>query len=244
MLTDVSIASSDDAEQRLEESLISDEAAAAIRCQQVRSLKRSILQEVYNETPNSAKGTCSLTYGELSLASFEIVLMTALRFLEKDAMPAIRPERQMKFCDIGSGYGRLVASACLCEHFNKSVGIEVVPELHAAAVAARDRMLCHSLRDFVMDSTTSVDLMCLDATTAEAIGAWYDADVLYICCTLFSVDLMHLIGELVQNHLEAGSILITVSKRLPCDISSVIPLNEIEVECTWGSATVFFSRKK
>ena len=112
----------------------------------------AVLEEIYAHCPleeaqrlasaglareNQAEYSGSLAYGE---ADFD-VLLTILRVAAAEVRPAAgagaaRPRR--KFVDLGSGSGRAVFTAALVLELDEALGVEILPELDAAAQRALD----------------------------------------------------------------------------------------------------------
>ena len=70
----------------------------------------------------------ALSYGEFALPFFFQLLALA------------RPVAGERFCDVGSGCGRLVLAAALAHRWKGACGVEMLSELHALALEAQERL--------------------------------------------------------------------------------------------------------
>ena len=240
-----------------------DDALALVRQQETASMVTTLwsdaLQDIFLGIPTEptseeggsspATSSTSLTYGELSWESFDAILKAALEVVDSGgAGGAVQPEAQprLSFVDIGSGFGRLVLGLACCEssaRFRSSLGIEISTSMHAFGEVAKNRLQLHPIyrTQVATGETPLVDLVNSDATDPETVLLWANADVVYICCTLFDADLLARLGALVDTSLKEGAVVVTISRRLPC--STLTPIAELEAECTWGFASVYIERR-
>lgn len=167
----------------------------------------------------------SLTYGEVTLAAIEQML-TAL------------PSRKGVFYDLGSGTGKAVLAAALVGDFTSLTGVELLPELFAAAELARRKFIV-ATEPFCTNQRTQPDINFI---LGDLVAIDYsDADVVFIPSTCYSETLMSMIRRRATM-LRAGAILITVSQTLQ---SSAFELyTSLEVPMSWGKSTIFIYTRR
>ncbi len=168
----------------------------------------------------------NMTYGEVTPEVME-QLMTAV-----DAAPG------EVFYDLGAGTGKAVIYAALMSDLQKSTGIELLEELHAASQLAASRY-----RDQVLPLLPDAKhQQSLAFVRGDMLATDFsDANIVFIHCTCFSMSLMDPLTEKF-NQLKSGTRVITVSKGLhsPC----YTPICTQECPMAWGSATAYCYVKK
>mmetsp|Transcript_47164 Transcript_47164/g.106884 ORF Transcript_47164/g.106884 Transcript_47164/m.106884 type:complete len:233 (-) Transcript_47164:80-778(-) len=223
--------------------ILSENVANIVRVQAISHWEAQLIDssfyDVFEGVPLTIDGTASLTYGELTLSSLRKVLGVVRQFYGGELASG-----DGLFVDLGSGFGRLciamaLEQGALAEGFASILGIEINDQLHDASMGALRRLYSHSTADFFMRGR-SVTLLCADATACPE--AWCNADLLYICCTCFDAPLINALTKLIDKYLKDGSLVITVSRRLP--VPSLETLEVFSAECTWGHAEIFLGRKK
>ncbi len=162
----------------------------------------------------------ALTYGECTPEAVEHIL----------TITGAKPGEV--FCDLGSGTGKMVIYAAFLAPFKKSIGIELLPELHMAAehVAERYRK---EIQPGLPDRRRETAL-CF------RLGDIFEADisdcdiVVSHCCTCFDDALMQKLSEKLEE-CKKGARIVTITRGLSsphCTLVSVTP-------CLmgWGQAT-------
>ena len=155
-----------------------------------------------------------LTYGEFALDHFACLVERAL-----DGSSA----EGLTFVDIGSGCGRLVfAAKLLWPELACTAGIEIVPELHALALAAAART--------DIPAAPRCQFICGDAAHALApTGALADADILFAYSSAFPSegDLLSDLSAVCGTCLKVGARVITTDKRL-CSVDGLWAFEELD----------------
>jgi hypothetical protein len=177
-----------------------------------------------------------ITYGEVDIGDFTRVLQT------------VGPVRGETFVDVGSGTGKAVLCAAACHPLRLVRGIEILPELHAAAsealgVARAEKTAGGgTLRAALADGGTEVELHCGDAfAQGEPWSAWAaTADVVFATTTCFTDELHAKFGAAVAE-MRVGSRLIVTTQALTSD--AFVLLGEGRLRCAKGSLAYFAYRK-
>lgn len=177
-----------------------------------------------------------ITYGEVDIGDFARVLQT------------VGPARGETFVDVGSGTGKAVLCAAACHPLRLARGIEILPELHAAAsealgVARAEKTAGGAtLGAALADGGTEVELHCGDAFAQdEPWTAWAaTADVVFATTTCFTDDLHAKFGAAVAE-MRVGSRLIVTTQALTSD--AFVLLGEGRLRCAKGSLAYFAYRK-
>ncbi|KAL6050643.1 Histone-lysine N-methyltransferase, H3 lysine-79 specific [Balamuthia mandrillaris] len=173
----------------------------------------------------------SLTYGEVNLCAFA-------RFWDDHLLPLLRPLRQQRhqqeqeeglvFYDIGSGTGKavLMVATMYSTLFRRCCGIELVPELHAAALSVKEAFLAQQQRrrqeeqEKAQDEGGSTEHLKKEETEADEEveievvegdsmkAEWEkEADVVFVPATCFTEEMMEQVREKVMK-LRAGSLVL------------------------------------
>jgi len=137
-------------------------------------------------------------YGEVEFNHFVEVVKSA------------NPRRGEKFVDLGSGMGKAVFAAHLYFQFGTCKGIEFLDDLHANA------------NTFARSFDNEIKMLFDEQKRAQRIdfehknfmhANWKDADVLFVCATAFSDDLMASISKKCEL-LKPGARIITITRQL------------------------------
>jgi SAM-dependent methyltransferase len=136
----------------------------------------------------------SLQYGEIDLQSFKSLLLD---------LPIADDAENLTIVDIGSGTGKPVFVAALHQAVAKSVGIEIVPELHMAAEDVKSK-----LPQWVENKCK---LIKGDLFQHEQV--WLDANVVYCPCTCFTEDMIKSLDDALSKT-QPGTIVITTTRLL------------------------------
>jgi SAM-dependent methyltransferase len=168
----------------------------------------------------------AFTYGEVTPEAVEMF------------MNMVQPQPGEVFYDLGSGTGKAVIFASLLAPFAKSVGVELVEDLHAASNLARERLETQIRPGLHPDyhgrqvHFVNGDMFQQDLT---------DGGVVFTHCTCFDDDFMARLGEKLANSLKSGARVITVTKGLTHPQFEF--MGSTPFRMAWGDATVLFYRK-
>jgi len=139
------------------------------------------------------------------------------------------------FYDLGSGTGKGVLFASLLFPLSKSVGIELVTELHDGARAAHDRYLAH-IHPVLPEEKQRQEIHLLN-TDMRGVDI-SDGDIVYSHCTCFGPQLMDTITRKCEG-LRSGAHVITVSKGLS-ETNELTMIGMQPCQMAWGCATLYF----
>lgn len=158
-----------------------------------------------------------LTYGEFDLDFFLALLRDA------------QPQPGESFCDVGSGCGRLVLAAALAHPWRRASGVEVLDNLHQAALTAHER-LCRLLEAEAIAEMAPCHFVCAEADDAlppllsgvdQAAGAGLSGgsagtSVVFCFATCWPGAGPYLpqLSATLARHLPLGSRIVTVDKQL------------------------------
>lgn len=136
------------------------------------------------------------------------------------------------FYDLGSGTGKMVVFAAFFLALKKSVGIELLPELHEAAQMVGKRYseeIQPQLEDARRD--TQLEYRLGDIFTADLS----DADIVVShCCTCFDDALMQKLSDKLED-CKPGTRIVTITRGLGSpafELTGVTP-----IQMGWGQAT-------
>lgn len=185
-----------------------------------------------------------LTYGEFSLDFFGKSLCTAIEYLGDDT------RGDLKFVDIGSGFGRLAHfAACFLGEQWTTTGLEIVPGMVEYASEVRVEAL--ALAGVSWPSRLKFVLGDYSETGGEAEKTLQEANILFCFCTTWpsgGTPFLTTVSFVLGQRLTPGSIVMTVDKQLATeplgpDGSQFELLNQVDGEnrCV-GESTVYFYR--
>lgn len=166
----------------------------------------------------------SLTYGEVIVESMV------------DILDAVGGPLRGTFYDLGSGTGKAVLLAALLGNFDRVIGIEIVPELHAASVKMRDEYYAFVKPHLPEAKHHTIDFILADILTHD----FSDGDVVFVQSTCFPEELMAAVERKLEK-LKVGAKTVSLSRP----IASHSFVVEISGRCRlgWGEATVYIQRK-
>jgi SAM-dependent methyltransferase len=170
----------------------------------------------------------SLTYGEISVASFYKILGTIGV-----------PMRTKKFYDLGSGTGKAIVVARFATDFDVCIGIELLPSLHAMAEAVHDRMK-KKKRSRLNDMLQMAEGIELHKGSFLDFD-WSSGDLVFANSTCFSKDLMQNISAQAEK-LAPGAILICFTKPIASNCFEL--LHKRSYKMSWGPASVYTYRRR
>jgi hypothetical protein len=117
----------------------------------------------------------------------------------------------LEFVDLGSGMGKMCVAAALTGMFDRSRGVELLPELHNEARRALEAF------EAVKAETAGKDC---EITLVEGNLLAFDvsrADVVYIHATCFTPELLDATGRKLAAECRNGTRVIIMSKQFPAD---------------------------
>ena len=169
----------------------------------------------------------ALTYGECTPEAVAEIL----------ALTGAKPGEV--FYDLGSGTGKMVVYAAFLVALKKSVGIELLPELHEAAQMVGERYrkeIQPQLSDERRD--TSLEYRLGDIFTSD----YSDADIVVShCCTCFDDALMQRLSDKLEE-CKPGTRIATITRGLSSPVFE--PVSVSTCQMGWGTATVNVYRRK
>lgn len=166
------------------------------------------------------EGDPALTYGECTPEAVAHILTVA------GAKPG------EVFYDLGSGTGKMVVYAAFLVPLKKSVGVELLPELHDAAALAGDRYRKEIQPQFT-DARRSTALSFLQGDIFEADLT--DADIVVShCCTCFDDALMQQLSDKLEA-CKPGTRIVTITRGLSSPAFRHI--SSTPCQMGWGQAT-------
>ncbi|MBI2635977.1 SAM-dependent methyltransferase [Candidatus Peregrinibacteria bacterium] len=162
----------------------------------------------------------ALTYGECTPEAVEHILSVA------EAKPG------ETFYDLGSGTGKMVVFAAFFMPLKKSVGVELIPELHEAAQMVGRRYIEEIQPKLEGDKrNTRLEYRLGDIFEADI----HDGDVIVShCCTCFDDALMQKLSDKLET-CKPGARIVTITRGLSSpefELLSVTPC-----QMGWGQAT-------
>eukprot|EP00470_Lotharella_oceanica_P000575 CAMPEP_0170170082 /NCGR_PEP_ID=MMETSP0040_2-20121228/3045_1 /TAXON_ID=641309 /ORGANISM="Lotharella oceanica, Strain CCMP622" /LENGTH=321 /DNA_ID=CAMNT_0010409241 /DNA_START=29 /DNA_END=994 /DNA_ORIENTATION=- len=163
-----------------------------------------------------------LTYGEVKFSSLARILVEDLR----------RHNIELKgtFYDLGSGTGRGVIAAALVGSFSRLCGVELLSDLHSAAVDVQ-KVYEHVVAPRLgLDVEQEVKFVQGNFLKAD----WSDANVIFINSTCFSKPLMEKIVKQAVN-LSPGTCVVTLTHPMVSPYFDLLESKKYDM--SWGEAT-------
>lgn len=191
---------------------------------------RAIFNDLYNNVNGFAlshqarqlNDTCELVYGEIIFEPF-IALVSMCH-----------PNADTIFYDLGSGTGKAVLASAMVFNIKKSIGIELLPNLHQCAKTKHYQLM--TLNDDY-PAARNIDFINANFLTINL----RDATILFINSTAF-------FGEYwkeISTHLEQippGAQVISTSKALVSDGFTLQRLTRVMM--SWGVVTAYIQERK
>jgi hypothetical protein len=140
----------------------------------------------------------TLCYNEVDSSSF-LFLLSSLKDFD------IGFNENAVFVDVGCGIGKTLVIVAILNTFSRIIGIEICDGLCKKSV--------ESVRAFTMNYRSPLDQS--DIEVIEGDGTFIDwsfADLVFICATSFSVEMMERITKMA-NKMNSGSVLILINRR-------------------------------
>jgi H3 lysine-79-specific histone-lysine N-methyltransferase len=138
------------------------------------------------------------------------------------------------FVDMGSGRGNIAAQIFLQTDVKESIGIEIVPEYHKVATCVA-HTLQNDLPEFYEGGRA---LTFIEGSFLEKLVP--TATVVLITATCFSPELLHPLGEIINN---IQSIHTVVTTRPIPNLSSFSFQKVIRIECSWDFALCYLYKR-
>lgn len=189
----------------------------------IDELYQAYLAAVYEKlnTPAMSKAGGSLTYGEMLYPSVK-KLLAKLSLRSQDS-----------FLDLGSGLGKLGIQVFMQSQVHQVRGIEMQSELSSIACDALQTIKKEF--PFFWEKDRTLEFLQGDFLTLP----WRHASVVYCCATCFRPELLHAIGDKLNQETSVQQVL---SLR-PLPTLTRLPLKEVfTVECSWDSALCYYYR--
>ncbi len=167
----------------------------------------------------------TLTYGEVIPESFYKILSET------------QPKKGEIFYDLGSGTGKAVFLAALFFDFSRSVGIEILEDLHQAA----RRILLRYNQEIKKSLPSEKQKQVIDFIKTNFFDFDFsDGDVIFAHCTCLYDQMMEALSQKLEG-LKKGTRVITTTKTLS---SCQFIQRKVEAfQMGWGKSTVYFYEK-
>ncbi len=167
----------------------------------------------------------AFTYGEVTPEAIEYIVTQ------------VQPKEHEVFYDLGAGTGKGVVFASFFGPFSRSIGIELLPELWAAAsdtatryeLEVKPQLPPHKHGQQI--EFRNGDIFVQDIS---------DADVVFSHCTCFDDELMGKLSDQCRT-LKSGARIVTVTKGLVGP--EFIALGTTPFRMAWGDATICFYQR-
>lgn len=143
------------------------------------------------------------------------------------------------FCDLGSGTGKMVVYAAFLAPLKKSIGVELLPELHGAAAMVGQRYSTE-IQPQLTDARKDTEL-------SFVLGDIFETDlsdctiVVSHCCTCFDDALMQRLSDKLET-CKSGTRIVTVTR--PLSSPAFEPLSVAACQMGWGQATLNVYRRR
>lgn len=165
-----------------------------------------------------------LTYGEVTFGTLAQILCEDLKNSGIESTGI--------FYDLGSGTGRGVIGAALIGSFDRVCGVEMISELHEAALGVKEEFVERVAPGIGYDCENGPEIKFVEGNLLRA--DWSDADVVFINSTCFSKGLMEKISQ-QADRLRPGACIITLTQPLTSSYFEI--LKSIKYDYSWGTAT-------
>lgn len=143
------------------------------------------------------------------------------------------------FYDLGSGTGKMVVYAAFLVPLKKSVGVELLPELHKAAATVGDRYrqeIQPQFQDQRRETALSFQLGDIFETDLS------DADIVVShCCTCFDDALMQKLSDKLEA-CKPGTRIVTITRGLSSPAFESVSMTPCQMG--WGQATANLYRRR
>ncbi|EEH54407.1 uncharacterized protein MICPUCDRAFT_51323 [Micromonas pusilla CCMP1545] len=126
-----------------------------------------------------------------------------------DVVALAEPKPGDIFLDLGSGLGKMVVAQSLTRDFAECWGVEILPELHDAAMDAPGKLRA-AMGDDAFDALPEVDLRRGDMLAADVS----DADVIYCYATVFAAQVVSRLQAKLAAEMKPGARLVMISKQM------------------------------
>lgn len=137
------------------------------------------------------------------------------------------------FVDLGAGLGKLVIQVFLQTPVRKAIGVEIVPNLHAASISAREQVYIELPELF--EQGRQLEFILGDFLLVPFL----DATVLLLCAVCFPPTLLDSIGHLINTLPHVHTVF---SLRPLPNLKRLQFVKTIRVECSWDTALCYVYR--
>ena len=166
-------------------------------------------------------------------------------------LAAAHPPPHGVFVDLGSGVGCGVIAAALLFGWSKCIGVELLEDLHNAALTAAERF--ESLRRDLDRNTMLLQQRLIAREVEFRCGDLFDlclrgVDVVFCCCCSWAHDIMFRLARKLADELADGAGVLTVGRPLPHKVelgANTITFKEIWHDMTtldWGREVLVLHR--
>ena len=190
------------------EALFGDEASRRAFARQSLSLRQ--VTEDLGISPSDRRAT-ELTYGEFSSDFFFELLQLAA------------PVAGERFCDVGSGCGRLVLAAALTQPWELASGVELLPSLHSIAIDSHAQLSTLVEGEDDLPALAPCEFVCgeADDELPRLLGC-PARHVVFVYATAWrsTGPLLTELSRTLGRSLPVGSRVITIDKQLVSDDSA------------------------
>lgn len=199
------------------------------------NLAKSVFQTLYSGVDGyaiSSKGRKQISYASKAHTYGEV---TPEGFFKMLSDLGVRPSGI--FYDLGSGTGKGVILASIFGNFSKTIGIEILKELHDTSKKIL-RLYEETVRPILGEGKKRQVLDFINADFLEY--DFFDADFIFSHSTCFYDELMMALERKCIN-LKKGTKIMLVTKTFQSPFFRLIKSGEYPM--TWGKATVNFYEK-
>lgn len=193
------------------------------------------INESLSERNKKRYSQSNYVYGEVTYEGMKKILS----YLQNN----FNEENENKtFLDLGSGIGRAVVSAALIGNFRKSVGVEILENLHLMSTTVKELYDLYALqgqipfknkKDFPQIEFIREDFHKIDYSSF---------DVVFTNSTCWSEKMLKDISKTLLN-LKKDSIVINTDHNICFDNKTWMRLKPLQINMSWGIAKTFICKK-
>lgn len=189
-------------------------------------------------TTASLQADTELIYGECTTDTLYNLMKIITHHQQQHAAISSCCTDDVRFCDLGSGTGRMVlAVSMLYPQYKQCIGVELLPSLHRIATDA-----WHHLES---DSGGSVPHSpCLFIQGDIRIYDWSHSHIVYINSTMYSAELMYELSKQCEK-LPLHAYVITITNTLHRSVHRMFELiHTSKQSSTYGTCTCYIYYKR
>jgi hypothetical protein len=210
----------------------------------------------------------SFIYGEMTFRTLSYIFEVIKNKFGEDSLGNTKNEGV--FYDLGSGHGNVCIQAALIHPFKSCIGIEFLSPLHKMAMRLKNKydkniqnilrensvsekwlfnnhIRNNSISDLNGDYNSRLQFIMPEVNYIKGSffeNDWSDANMVYVCSTCFSKDIVDEIFE-KSIFLKKGSFFVNTDQEMPEHLKehfeSITPFQRL---MSWGVATIYIHRKK